>query len=155
MTTSQGSPFWQGVILFTGLAFLLWEAWRGWRSGVVRSGMNFAALVVSSLIGYMAAQAAAAPAGGFKDLHGLITGAIVGLGVGLVVFFIIWLVSAILFGGIGAMVGAVLGESWKGRDFDTSIQIGKAAFVGRLLGTVGKQIVCTLMVIVALGAMLL
>ena len=53
------------------------------------------------------------------------------------------------------MVGAFLGESWKGRDFDTSIEIGKAAFIGRILGTVAKVAICTLMVIVGLGAMFL
>ena len=34
-----------------------------------------------------------------------------------------------------AMIGAFLGESWKGRDFDASLEVGKAAFVGRLLGS--------------------
>ena len=123
-----------------------------------------ALLVVLALLGelveFLAGAMGAAKAGGSRRgtvlaIVGSLVGGIVGLFVGIPIPVIGSLVSAILFGGLGAMVGAFLGESWKGRDFDTSIQIGKAAFIGRLLGTVGKQIVCTLMVIVALGAMLL
>ena len=51
------------------------------------------------------------------------------------------------------IVGAVIGETWKGRDLDTSLDIGKAAFVGRVLGTAAKIIVCTLMVVVAVAAL--
>ena len=47
----------------------------------------------------------------------------------------------------------MLGESWKGRDFDASLQVGKAAFIGRILGTVAKMIVSSIMVAVALAAM--
>lgn len=93
----QGSPFWQGVLLFAAALFLLWEAWRGWRNGVVRASINLVALIIASVIGFMAAQAAAAPAGGFSDLSGMITGALVGGGIGLVVLFIVWILGAVLF----------------------------------------------------------
>lgn len=49
----------------------------------------------------------------------------------------------------------MLGESWKGQSFDASLEIGKAAFVGRLLGTVAKMIICSSMVAVAIGALLI
>jgi uncharacterized protein YqgC (DUF456 family) len=123
-----------------------------------------ALLVVLALVGelveFLAGAMGAAKAGGSRRgtvlaIVGSLVGGIVGLFVGIPIPVIGSLVSAILFGGVGAMIGAILGESWKGRDFDTSLEVGKAAFVGRLLGTVGKQIVCTLLVIVALGAMLL
>ena len=65
------------------------------------------------------------------------------------------LAAAVVFGGLGALVGAVIGESSAGRDFDASLTIGKAAFAGRLLGTLAKLIVCTIMVVVTLGALLL
>lgn len=93
----QGSPFWQGVILLVAALFLFWEARRGWKNGVVRSGLNLAALVLASIIGYMAARAAAAPFGGFSDLGGLITGVLTGIGVALVILFIIWILGAVLF----------------------------------------------------------
>ena len=63
------------------------------------------------------------------------------------------LLAAVVFGGLGALVGAMAGESWKGRDFETSLEIGKAAFVGRLLGTAAKLIVASIMVVVTLIAL--
>ncbi len=47
-------------------------------------------------------------------------------------------VSIVLFAGIGATAGAMLGEKWKGRSLGESWQVGKGAFWGRLLGTVAK-----------------
>jgi uncharacterized protein len=85
---------------------------------------------------------------------GSIAGGIVGMFVGLPIPIVGSLVAAVLFGGIGALVGAVLGETWKGRDLDASLEIGKAAFVGRLLGTAAKMIVCSLMAVVAIGAVI-
>lgn len=50
------------------------------------------------------------------------------------------LVGAFLFGGVGAMIGAILGETWKGRDFEASVEVGKSAFWGRMMGTVVKAV---------------
>jgi hypothetical protein len=49
-------------------------------------------------------------------------------------------VAAVLFAGLGAMAGAILGEVSAGQRLDTSWQIGKAAFWGRLAGTLGKML---------------
>jgi len=56
---------------------------------------------------------------------------------------------------IGWQVVAVLGEQWKGRTLDASWQVGKAAFWGRLLGTLGKTAVASVMVVVAAAALVL
>jgi len=79
----------------------------------------------------------------------------VGLFVGLPIPLVGSLAAALLFGGAGALAGAFLGESWKGRDFDTSMEVGKAAFVGRLLGTLAKMIISSVMVVVTLVALVL
>lgn len=86
---------------------------------------------------------------------GSIIGSIVGVFVGIPVPVVGSLIAAVLFGGIGALVGAFLGESWHGHDFDTSLEIGKAAFVGRLLGTLGKLAAGTIMVVVTYAALVL
>lgn len=93
--------------------------------------------------------------GAMMAIAGSVVGGTVGMFVGVPIPVIGSLVGAVVFGGIGALVGAVFGESWKGRDLDTSLEIGKAALIGRLLGTAAKTIVCTLMVLVALGAVIL
>ncbi len=47
----------------------------------------------------------------------------------------------------------MISRAWKGRDFETSLEVGKAAFVGRLLGTAAKMIISSIMVVVTLAAM--
>ena len=59
-------------------------------------------------------------------------------------------VGSILFACGGAWAGAVVGEHWAGRSWDEAIPIGNAAFVGRLLGTVGKFTLGSAMVGLAL-----
>lgn len=93
----HGSPFWQGMLLLAAIFFLLWETWRGWRAGLVRSGMQLAAIVLSSVVGYAAGQVAAAPFGGPGDATGFCVGVVVGGGLALVVFVLIWILGAVLF----------------------------------------------------------
>jgi uncharacterized protein len=71
---------------------------------------------------------------------GSIIGAIFGLFAGSIIPIPIigQMVGSLLFGSIGAAVGAVGGERWVGKTWDASFQVGEAAFWGRLLGTVGK-----------------
>ena len=52
-------------------------------------------------------------------------------------------------GAAGAFVGAYAGEAWKGRGEEQRIAVSKAAFVGRLLGTVGKLGVGAIMAVIA------
>ena len=58
------------------------------------------------------------------------------------------IVGALGGGAFGAFGGAYLGEVWKGKSSDQSLQIGKAALAGRLLGTVGKLCVGAVMLLV-------
>ena len=69
---------------------------------------------------------------------GSIVGGIVGVFVGLPIPIIGWIVGSLLFACLGALVGAALGEKWQGSDVNASLKVGGAAFVGRLVGTVGK-----------------
>jgi hypothetical protein len=91
------SPFWQTAFLFAGAIFLLWQTWRGWRAGLFRSGVNFAAIFVSAVFGLLAAEIAAAPFGGLRYLPGFLAGLIVGGGLGVFLLFAIWLVGALTF----------------------------------------------------------
>jgi hypothetical protein len=93
--------------------------------------------------------------GALLAILGSVVGSLVGMLIGLPIPLIGSLVAAVVFGGLGALVGAVIGEGWKGRDFDSSLEIGKAAFIGRLLGTLAKLIVSSIMVAVTLAAIVL
>jgi uncharacterized protein len=122
------------------------------------------ALAALAVVGELAELAAGAmgvsKAGGSRRgallaIVGSIVGSIVGMCVGVPVPLVGSLVAAVAFGALGALLGAMIGEQWKGRDFDASLEVGKAAFVGRVLGTVAKMTVCSIMVVVTLGALIL
>lgn len=88
-------------------------------------------------------------------LIGSVGGGIVGVTVGLPIPFVGVVVAAVLFAGLGAMIGAMLGESWKGEAMDKSWHVGKAAFWGRMAGTLAKAGVGLLMICVALASLIL
>jgi uncharacterized protein YqgC (DUF456 family) len=122
-----------------------------------------AALAVLAVMGELVETVAAArgvrQAGGSRSsallaLVGSIIGAIVGMLVGVPIPIVGSLVAAIVFAGLGAAAGAVMGESLLGRRWNESREVGVAAFRGRLLGTLGKMLVGTVMVGVSVGALL-
>ncbi len=88
-------------------------------------------------------------------LVGSLAGGATGVLVGVPIPLVGPLVAAVLFAGLGALAGAMLGESWKGRSLDQSVRVGKAAFWGRLFGTLAKTLIGAVMVVVALAALVL
>lgn len=86
------------------------------------------------------------------SVFGGMLGALFGFGAGnLVVPVLGGLAGIFLLGGVGAFVGAVLGEIWKGSERSKIIEVGKGAFWGRILGTLAKTLIGTLMLMLALG----
>lgn len=93
----HGSPFWQGILFLAAILFLVWEAWRGWRSGLIRSGLNLAAMVVSAIVLYFGGMVASAPFGGLGTFAGFMAGLVVGGGLAFAAFALIWLIGALVF----------------------------------------------------------
>jgi len=58
------------------------------------------------------------------------------------------IVGAILGGSVGAYIGAYLGEVWKGNQAVDRLEIGRAAFVGRILGVVGKMAIGVIILVI-------
>ncbi len=83
--------------------------------------------------------------GAVMALAGSILGALIGMTIGLPIPLIGSLLAALLFAGVGALIGAMLGEHTAGRGLGDTWRIGKAAFWGRLLGTLSKSLVGVLM----------
>ena len=81
------------------------------------------------------------------SIAGGIAGAI--LGIPIPIPLVGMLLGSILFAGIGAWIGASIGEQWDGKTVKESVQIGGAAFMGRVLGTVGKVVVGFVMAVLA------
>jgi len=93
--------------------------------------------------------------GAIYSLGGGLAGGIVGMFVGLPIPIIGSAIAAVLCASLGAMAGAVIGENSIGRETGHSLQIGKAAFWGRLFGTLGKTAVGAIMVVIAAVASIL
>jgi uncharacterized protein YqgC (DUF456 family) len=83
--------------------------------------------------------------GALLAIIGSIVGALLGTG-------LLPVVGTIIGACVGAGFGAVAGELHKGRDVDHAWRIGKAAFHGRLVGSLAKLLIATAMVVVGLGA---
>lgn len=86
--------------------------------------------------------------GSILAIVGSVVGAILGMFVGVPIPIIGSLIAALVFGGVGAFGGAVLGERWSGKDWDLSIRIGWGALWGKLLGTLIKGICGTVIMVV-------
>jgi uncharacterized protein YqgC (DUF456 family) len=149
---------WLIVLAAAGYAWLLPEDAAtaiGWNTVLALAALAVAGEVIELVAGAAGVtKAGGSRRGAVLAIAGSVVGSLVGVFVGVPIPIVGSLVAAIVFGGVGALVGAVLGEQWKGRDLDTSIAVGNAAFVGRVLGTVGKMITCTIMVAVTLAAIL-
>ena len=87
-------------------------------------------------------------------LIGSIAGAIGGALVGLPIPVFGAPIAALLGGALGALLGAGLAEHSLGEDSKQSLRVGKAAFLGRLLGTGAKSLVATMLAVIGVIALL-
>jgi hypothetical protein len=119
---------------------------------------SVAAVVVlaglGELIEFAAGAAGAAKSGASRRsillaMVGALAGSILGMAGLSIVPIVGTILGAVGGGALGAFGGAWIGEYWKGRETDQRMAAGKAAFVGRLLGTIGKLAVGAVMVAVS------
>jgi hypothetical protein len=111
--------------------------------------------ILGEVIEFAAGAAGAAKSGGSRRgmvlaVAGAMAGSIVGalLGTAIPVPLIGNLIGAVLGGAIGAFGGAYTGEYWKGKSESERIAVGRAAMIGRVLGTVGKLGIGAIMVVI-------
>jgi uncharacterized protein len=115
--------------------------------------------ILGEVVELVAGAAGTAKAGGSRRgvlfaLTGSILGSILGIFVGLPIPVVGSVIAALLFAGLGALAGAMLGEMSVGKRLDASWRIGKAAFRGRLAGTLAKVAVGTAILVVVVVALL-
>jgi uncharacterized protein YqgC (DUF456 family) len=116
--------------------------------------------VLGEVVEALASVAGATRAGGSRrgavlGVVGSLVGGVLGAFFGLSIPVVGSVIAILLFASGGALGGAMLGEWWKGRDWETTWQVGHAAFWGRLLGTVGKLCMGSVIVVVVLLALVL
>lgn len=112
---------------------------------------------LGELAEFAAGAAGAARTGGSKRGVALsalfaVAGGLIGAVVGTPIPIIGNAVAAVLGAAIGSAAGAIIGEQWKGRKLSHSLEVGQAAFWGRLLGTLAKTIAGTAILATALAS---
>lgn len=121
-----------------------------------------AAMVVLATLGevieMLAGAAGAAKVGGSRRgavfaLAGSLVGGMVGLFIATPIPVVGQAVAALLLAAAGALAGAMFGELSAGRTMHQSWRIGRAAFWGRLLGTLAKSLVASVMLALAAAAL--
>jgi uncharacterized protein YqgC (DUF456 family) len=110
--------------------------------------------ITGELLESLAGAAGAARLGGSRrgmllSVLGAVLGSLMGAGVGIPVPIVGSALGAVFGGAVGAFAGAVLGEGWKGRELNQGMEVGRAAFLGRIWGTVGKLAIGAVMFVVA------
>ena len=88
--------------------------------------------LVGELMEFVAGAAGVKNAGGSRRaaalaLAGGLVGGILGVFIGVPIPVIGSIVAALLFGGVGALAGAMLGDYWAGSTLKQSWQVGQAA----------------------------
>jgi uncharacterized protein YqgC (DUF456 family) len=99
--------------------------------------------VLGEVLEFVAGAAGAAKRGASRramllSLVGAIAGSLLGATAGIPVPVVGSMVGALIGGSVGAFAGAYIGETWKERGHAASVAVGKAAFKGRIWGTIGK-----------------
>jgi uncharacterized protein YqgC (DUF456 family) len=127
----------------------------GWRTVVAMLILA----VLGEVIELVASAVGVSKTGGSRRsavmaLAGSLVGSVVGIVVGVPIPVLGSVIAAVLFAAIGAMAGAVLGELSIGQSASTGWRVGKAAFWGRLAGTLGKMLLGAIMIAVVIAAML-
>ena len=92
--------------------------------------------------------------GATLSVVGSVVGGILGaiFGIPVPIPLIGMLIGSVLFAAVGAWIGAMIGEHWVGKPVKESMQIGGAAFLGRLLGTLGKLMLGSSMAVISIAA---
>ena len=148
---------WLVVAIAVGAAFIVADGER------LISLAGVIALFLLALAGegleFLASAAGAAKQGASRrglllSIAGAMGGSIGGAMLGVPIPLVGPLITAILGGALGAFFGAYLGEAWKKtHQHADRVTIAKAAFNGRLVGTVGKLLVGSVMLVVFAVAM--
>ena len=151
-----------GITLFTlpgNWLIVAFTALFVWAIGAVEMGWTTVViLVVLAVVGEIV-EVAAGAAGAAREgasrramllsLIGTVVGSMIGAAIGVPIPVIGLIIGAVGGGALGAFAGAWMGEQWKGTTTEQGVRIGRAAMIGRVLGTAGKLMVGAIMFVVA------
>jgi uncharacterized protein YqgC (DUF456 family) len=126
----------------------------GWSVVIAAAVIALAGEILETVAGAAGIAKGGSKRGALLAMVGSFIGSLLGATIGIPIPGIGSLVGALVFAAAGATVGAVIGETWKGSDMPKSVEIGKAAFWGRLFGTAAKIMAGSIILAVAVVAAL-
>lgn len=149
---------WLAVFAMAVYAWLGPESGRA-QLGLMPLGIAFLAAVLGEVVEFAAGAVGASRAGASRRgtimaIAGSMVGAVAGGIIGLPIPVLGPVLAALLFGGLGASVGAMLAEWNDGKPWQENWRIGHAAFWGRTTGTFGKMLVGLVILLVCLISVL-
>jgi uncharacterized protein YqgC (DUF456 family) len=154
LTALQLPGPWLMVLATAVVAWWQWSGPAGPLIGWWALGGLLALAVVGEVVEFVGGAAGSSKVGGSKRAAVLgIIGAIVGAVVGSVVIPILF-GGTLVGAGLGAGAGSLIGQRWSGGGWGQSLEVGKGAAIGRVLGSVGKLAVAVVMWFVVLVAVL-
>ncbi len=125
-----------------------------WQALVIASGLALVGEIVELVAtSYTTRRAGGSRKSAMMAIVGSVVGALVGILIGVPIPIVGPIIAGVLFASLGAMAGAMLVEQHSGRSGAETWQVGKAAFVGRILGTGSKLIFGAAILIVAIVAL--
>ena len=151
LTVLQLPGNWLIVILTAVAAWLMPEETR-FAVSWLTVGIVFGLAVIGEVLELATGAVAAKKQGASRRaiwlaLLGGFVGALFGAGGGSVVPVLGTLIGILSGGAGGAFLGAYLGETWKGRNEQQAVAVGRAVAIGRTLGVLGKMIVGVVMML--------
>ncbi len=123
--------------------------------GLVVIGIVFLLATIGEIIEFFTSAIITKKAGGTKrgmwfSIIGSVIGSIAGIFVGIPIPIIGSLIAALLFSGVGALLGAYYGEKVEGRNSQDAWKVGVSSFTGRILGSLFK-IVCGFVALICMA----
>ena len=138
-----GAPGNWVMLVSAGIYSWMMSSESPYHFGFVVLILVLALATIGEILEFLTGVIGAKKAGGSKkgmwcSVIGSIVGSFGGVVVGIPVPIIGSLIAALFLSGVGAMLGAYLGERWDGKKSDEAWRVGLASFVGRILGSVFK-----------------
>jgi len=123
--------------------------------GLVVLGLVLVIAIIGEILEFFTGAISTKKAGGTKrgmwfSVIGSIIGSIAGIFVGIPIPIIGSLVAALLFSGVGALLGAYYGEKVEGKSSHDAWKVGISSFAGRILGSLFK-IICGLIALICMS----
>ena len=111
--------------------------------------------IIGELLEFFTGAVSTQKAGGTKrgmwfSVIGAIMGSIAGIFVGISIPIIGSLIAALLFSGVGALLGAYYGEKVEGKSSHDAWKVGISSFTGRILGSLFK-IICGFIALICMS----